>query len=315
MLPDRAVTLARARAIVSAMQFAPPDEYSLEARAIRRAFDRASRTYARAAVVQAEIRSRVLERLDLVRVDPARVLDLGSASGQSTRALKDRYPKAEVLALDMSLAMLREARREQTFFKKFGRLAGDAHSLPLRSGTIDLVFSNLMLAWCNYPDQVFKETARVLRPEGLFTFTSVGPDTLREVREAFKQIDAQTHVHRFIDMHDLGDALMRSGFLEPVMDTERLTVTFGSARDLMRELKGSGATNATAGRRRVPLGRKKWGIVERALEQRRLGEKISVSIEVVYGHAWRGSDIRPRSAPGEFTVPLAGLTRRSRTKN
>ena len=138
----------------------PLDEYQLDMRAVRRGFDRASKTYARAAVVQAEIRARLLERLDLVKLQPMRTLDLGAASGQSSRALKDRYPKSQVFALDLSTGMLAEAAREQRFLRRFERIATDAQRLPLRDGAIDLAFSNLMLAWCNNPDAVFREKRR-----------------------------------------------------------------------------------------------------------------------------------------------------------
>jgi malonyl-CoA O-methyltransferase len=279
-------------------------------RALRRAFDRASETYAESAVVQAELRLRLLERLDLVKLVPQCVLDLGAASGQSTRLLKQRYPKARVLGIDLSEAMLREARREQSFLRRFDRAAMDAQALALKEASVDLVFSNLMLAWCNQPDQVFRETSRVLKPGGLLMFTSLGPDTLREVREAFGHSDERTHVHRFIDMHDLGDALMRTGFLEPVMDTERLTVTFPSAVALFRELKSSGATNVTYGRRRGLLGRKELLDVQSSLESQHSGPGLSVTLEVVYGHAWRGTPRLPSGARTEIAVPVSHIRKR-----
>lgn len=289
---------------------APLDEYQLDMRALRRAFDRASKTYAESAVVQAELRARLLERLDLVKLIPQCVLDLGAASGQSTRLLKQRYPKAHVLGVDLSEAMLREARGEQSFFKRFDRVAMDAHALALKDASVDLVFSNLMLAWCNHPDQVFRETSRVLKPAGLFMFTSLGPDTLREVREGFRQIDQRTHVHRFIDMHDLGDALMRTGFLEPVMDTERLTVTFPSASALFRELKLSGSTNLTCGRRRGLLGREALLEVQSNLESQPNAAGLRVTLEVVYGHAWRGTPRAPSGPRTEIAVPLSQIRKR-----
>lgn len=286
----------------------PYDEYALDPRAVRRGFDRASASYASAAGVQAEIRSRLLERLDLVKLQPETVLDLGSASGQSSRALKDRYPKSQVIALDASLPMLSEARRAQGLLRRFQRVAADAHRLPIRAQAIDLAFSNLMLAWCGDPDLVFSETARVLRVGGLFMFTSLGPDTLQELRAAFRRIDAHTHVHRFIDMHDTGDALMRAGFAEPVMDTERLTVTYPSADRLIDDLRRSGSLNATVGRRRGLLGRNAWGEVARHLEANRDQGLLRVSVEVVYGHAWRAERSQRRgSASGEIAIPISGI--------
>lgn len=289
---------------------APLDEYLLDARAIQRGFDRASTTYSAAAAVQAEIRARLIERLDLVRLQPAQVLDLGAASGQSTRALLDRYPKAQIVALDHSLAMLGEAQGAQRWLRRFTRIAGDAHRLPLAGGTIDLAFSNLMLAWSNDPDLVLREIARTLRAGGLFTFTTLGPDTLIELREAFRTIDTYTHVHRFIDMHDWGDALMRAGFAEPVMDTERLTVTYPSSDALLDELRRSGVTNATLGRRRGLLAREALKRVKDQLDERRRDGRLSISVEVVYGHAWRATPSeRPKA--GEFAIPVGAIRRRS----
>jgi malonyl-CoA O-methyltransferase len=287
---------------------APLDEYHLDPRAVRRGFDRASSTYSKAAGVQAELRNRLLERLDVVKIQPDRVLDLGAATGQSSRALKERYPKAQVIAVDLSERMLREAQSEQRLLRRFSRIAMDAHALALQDASVDLAFSNLMLAWCNHPDQVFGETARVLRPAGLFMFTSLGPDTLREVRESFRLVDTRTHIHRFIDMHDLGDALMRTGFAEPVMDTERLTITFGSADALFRELKTTGATNTTHGRSHSLRGRKTLQAVLEHLESRSTAAGIAVTLEVVYGHAWRAQPKPPRTS--EFFVPLHSLKRR-----
>ena len=143
------------------------DEFFLDPRAVRRAFDHAAKSFDAASVVHAEIRSRLIERLDIVRLDPAVVLDLGAATGHGTRALKNRYPRATVVALDLSTGMLREARRQQRLFRRFKRVAADAAKLPLRSDSADLVFSNLMLQWCNDPDAIFRETRRVLRQGGL----------------------------------------------------------------------------------------------------------------------------------------------------
>lgn len=285
------------------------DEYALDTRAVRRAFDRASRRYAEHAIVQGEIRSRLLERLDLVKLQPERVLDLGSASGSSARRLKDRYPKARVLALDLSQRMLVQAAREQRWLRRFDRVAAHAERLPVRDESVDLVFSNLMLAWCNDVDRVFREAARTLRTDGLFTFTTLGPDTLREVREAFGGVDRDVHVHRFIDMHDLGDALMRTGFAEPVMDTERLVVTYPTPAALFGELRSTGSINAAVGRRKGLFGRAAFREVERRLESLRQTGAIPVTIEVVYGHAWKANLPPKRSPDGEVLVSLESLRR------
>jgi malonyl-CoA O-methyltransferase len=280
--------------------------FELDRKRVRRGFDRAADTYDRAAVVQGEIRSRLLERLDLVRLQQQLVLDLGAGTGAGTRSLKDRYPRAQVIAIDTSLRMLRRAQRHQRWLKPFHRVATDAALLPFRSGSADLVISNLMLEWCADPDRVFKEVRRVLRPDGLFMFTTLGPDTLKELRAATSKAWGQAQLHRFIDMHDLGDALMRAGFVDPVMDTETLTVTFPSIRALLAELKESGALPHRS--LRSGLGTQAR---MRALENSFRPESAPhrFTVEAVYGQAWSGEK-RRAVPPEEFAVPLRAISRR-----
>jgi malonyl-CoA O-methyltransferase len=285
----------------------PPDEYFLAPSVVRRAFDRASTTFDDFAGVHTELRKRLLERLDVVRLDPAIVVDLGAGTGHGTRALQDRYRSAYVVALDISTRMLLAARKQQRFLKRFGRLASDAHQLSLTSGSVDLLVSNLMLQWCADPDRVLSEMARVLKPQGLVTFTTLGPDTLRELRTSWG--DRFVHVHRFIDMHDLGDALIRAGFAEPVMDTERLTVTYRDVDALLRELKGSGSTNVAAGRSRALLSRQYQQRARAEYATKVRDGLLPVTLEVVYGHAW-AVEQRPRKQAGDVhRVPIGSIGR------
>jgi malonyl-CoA O-methyltransferase len=289
----------------------PLDEYFLDPRRIRRAFDKAATTFDGAAVVHSEIRQRLLERLDVVRLEPSLILDLGAATGHGSRALQDRYTRSQVLAIDASIRMLQQARRQQRWLRRFKRVAADAARLPLRDGSADLVFSNLMLQWCSDPDVIFRETRRVLRPNGLFTFASLGPDSLREMRAAWSRVDSHVHVHRFIDMHDLGDAVVRAGFAEPVMDTERLTITYSSIETLMRELRQSGSGNGAKGRRHGLVGRSARRGVDEALDATRVNGVVPVTLEVVYGHAWAGNSTGRSRDRGEIRIGLESIGRRS----
>jgi malonyl-CoA O-methyltransferase len=290
-----------------------PDEFYLEPAAVRRSFDKAARTYDAAAVVVGEIRNRLLERLDIVRLQPQVVLDLGAGTGHSTKALRHRYRGATVVAVDLSQAMLVEAERRQSWLRRFDLVGADAHRLPIKDASVDLVFSNLMLEWCHDPDAIFQEVRRVLKPGGLLTFTTLGPDTLRELRECWQTIDSYTHVHRFIDMHDLGDALMRAGLAEPVMDTERLTVTYADVDALMRELTASGSANIAYGRPRGLTTKARLEALRRVVnstaQSSRAGGALSISVEVVYGHAWAGQLRRPQRAGGEIRIPVSSLKR------
>jgi malonyl-CoA O-methyltransferase len=216
------------------------------------------------------------------------------------------------VALDLAEGMLREAGRRQTLLRRFRRVCGQAAALPLRDASIDLVFSNLMLQWCDDPAAVFRECRRVLRPGGLLTFTTFGPDTLVELRRAWATADGHAHVNRFTDMHDIGDALVRSGLAEPVMDVDRYTLTYDSVRDLMRDLKAIGAHNANAGRPRGLTGKGALDRMTAAYETYRRDARLPATYEVVFGQAWCpvGTPHRKRP-PGEVLVPVGKIGRRS----
>jgi len=287
------------------------DPFDIDLARVRRSFGRSARAYDAAAVLQKRVRDELLERLDVVRLEPAVVLDLGAGTGHASLALKRRYRSSEVIALDLAEGMLREASRRQTLLRRFRRVCGQASALPLRDGSVDLVFSNLMLQWCTDPDAVFRECRRVLKPGGLLTFTTFGPDTLVELRRAWAAADGHTHVNRFIDMHDLGDALVRAGLAEPVMDVERFTLTYPDVRDLMRDLKAIGAHNANAGRPRGLTGRGALDRMTAAYEQCRRDGRLPATHEVVYGQAWRPTgEPRGRNASGEVVVPIHQIGRR-----
>jgi malonyl-CoA O-methyltransferase len=287
------------------------DPYAIDAPRVRRSFSRAAATYEAAAILQSRVRDELLGRLDLVRLEPRRVIDLGAGTGLASVALKRRYRQAEVIALDLSEGMLSAARRHSTLFRRFGRICADAAALPLRDGCADLLFSNLMLQWCNDPDAVFGECRRVLRAGGLLSFATFGPDTLVELRRAWAAADDHTHVNRFVDMHDLGDALVRAGLGQPVLDVERYVVTYASVRDLMDDLKAIGAHNANAGRGRGLTGRRAFGTMLETYERERRDGRLPATYEVVFGHAWcpEASAGRPPS-PAEARVPLEQLKRR-----
>jgi len=276
--------------------------YALDASWVRRSFDRASSTYDAAAVLQGEVRDLLLERLDLTAVEPRVVLDLGAGTGRASRSLKRRYRRAQVLAVDAAFGMLRAAAAQNSWFRPFARVCADASRLPLSSGSVDLILSNFMLPWCN-PDQVFAECRRVLKAQGLLSFTSLGPDTLRELRAAWAQVDSHTRVGHFIDMHDIGDALVRAGFSAPVLDVERYTLNYRDVRGLAADLKAVGARNATAGRLRGLTGPRKFAAMAAAYERHRRDGRLPATYEVVFGHAWApAGTARPVGRQQSFSV-------------
>lgn len=264
---------------------------ALDKRLLRAAFEKAAPGYDAAAVLQHEVCRRMLSRLDFVTLQPAAVLDAGCGTGNAVPALRARFPRATLYALDIATDMVRHAAARVPWWKKIaGRgikpICGDIEQLPLRVAAVDLVWSNLALQWVNDPPRAFAELRRVLAPGGLLMFSTFGPDTLKELRAAYQGADRYTHVNRFIDMHDLGDMLVHAGFADPVMDMEYLTLTYADVRALMRDLKAIGAHNVTAGRRQGMTARATLAAVEHNYERFRQAGRLPATFEVIYGHAW-----------------------------
>ncbi len=285
-------------------------ESPLDKEAARRAFDRAAVTYDAVAVLQKEMASRLLERLDYVRLEPRMVLDLGAGTGLAIDDLQRRYRRARVLALDFAYEMLRLARRRGSLLRRPLCLCADAEALPLAEGSLDFIFSNATLQWCNDLDLSFGEMRRVLAPGGLLMFTTFGPDTLRQLREAWAQVDGHGHVSPFLDMHDVGDALVRAGFEGPVLDAEYLTLTYPNLEGLMEDLRGLGATNATRERARGLTGKGRWARMRAAYEIHRNEGRLPATYEVIYGHAW--APLQRARPDGTVTLPMSAIGRAPR---
>jgi malonyl-CoA O-methyltransferase len=287
----------------------PQDEYTIDKARVRASFDRAATSYDAAAVLQKEVRVRMLERLDYTKIAPARILDAGTGTGHAARALEERYKDSHVFALDIALGMLRMTAAADPWWRRFipGRrsaLCADIESLPLRTGSIDLVWSNLAIQWCNDLDLAFGEMARVLRTDGLLMFSTFGPDTLKELREASAADPAHVHVSRFIDMHDIGDALVRAGFSAPVMDVEHFVLTYEDVLGVMRDLKAIGARNAAQGRRRGLEGKGFLAALTERYERFRSEGKLPATFEVIYGHAWKGTALNDTLPDGSQVIRL-----------
>jgi malonyl-CoA O-methyltransferase len=287
-------------------------DYSLDNSWVRRSFDRASSSYDAAAVLQAEVRTALLERLDLTDLSPRLAVDAGAGTGHASRALKRRYPRAQVLALDTSLGMLRAAGKQQSWLRRFARVCADAEHLPLPDGSVDLIVSNLMLQW-NDLDTVLAEFRRVLAPRGFLSFTTFGPDTLRELRAAWRQVDSQARVIQFIDMHDIGDALVRAGFAAPVLDVDRYTLSYTDVRGLAADLKAIGAHNATSNRPRGLTTPRKFAAMQAAYETHRRDGRLPATYEVVFGQAWTPA-AAPRPHAEDTHVSLDDLKRQLRAR-
>ncbi len=267
---------------------------------VRRSFAKAADRYDEVAVLQREIGQRMLDRLDLIKKQPEVILDLGCGTGVATAALAKRYKKSRVIALDFALPMLKQTQKHGTFLRKPKCVCGDLESLPLKDASVDLIYSNAAIQWANDLEATFKEFRRVLKPGGLLMFTTFGPDTLKELRAAWSHADQHPHVSSFLDMHDVGDALLRSRFADPVMDVDRMVLTYKDAMGLMQDLKILGAHNVTHDRLKGLTGKGRIKAMQQAYEELRTDGILPASYEIVYGHAWipeAGAEQRPPNIP------------------
>ena len=291
----------------------PDNRFAIDRRQLRRNRDLAASSYDGASMLRREVCGRLLERLDLVRLNPTGVLDAGCSTGQAAASLARRYRRAGITALDLSPVMLSLARSRQGWLRKFRRICGNLAALPLADNSHDLVVSSLALHWFENLDQVFAEFARVLRPGGLLSFATFGPDTLKELRQAWSAADQHNHVNLFVDMHDVGDALMRAGFADPVLDVEHITVHYRDLPALVADLRNTGESNVTAGRSRGLTGLTRHKTLTKAYEAFRGPGGLPATYEVVYGHAWASAPVQRTTPDGETLVPLTRLGRRRRS--
>ena len=249
-------------------------------------FSRSAQDYAKHAVLQKLIAERLLERLAFIEINPAIIIDAGSGVGNCARQLAKKYRSAKIIQIDLSLGMLIQARKAAPkFFSRQYFVCSDIEKLPLKQ-SIELVFSNLMLQWCNDLDATFRQIKAALKNSSLFIFSTLGPDTLKELRASWATVDKEAHVNNFIDMHDIGDALIRAGFSDPVMETENITMTYQDCHSLMKDLKKIGANNADTNRFKGLTGKHKIKKMVTAYEQYRQAGKLPATYEIIYGHAW-----------------------------
>ena len=273
-------------------------DFQLDPKQVRRHFGRAATSYEMHDALQREVGDALLERLGFYLETPLRVVDVGAGTGRGSALLKQKYPKAEVIALDLALPMLRAAKRHSSWRKPFLRVCAEATRLPLADHSVDVLYSNLCFQWVDDLPALFGECMRVLKPGGFMAFSSFGPDTLMELRAAWAEADQQPHVGRFLDMHDVGDAMLNAGLRDPVLDVFRYTLTYSEPRKLLEELQGLGATNADRARSRALTGKARYQRMLAAYETMRVEGRIPASWEVVSAHAWGPPIGQPRRVPG-----------------
>lgn len=285
------------------------NNYDINSRDVSSAFSNAAKDYDAASLLQQTIADRLIESFEFININPKHILDLGSGTGFGSEKLKHFFKKAQFYQCDISTEMLKVSRKKSpVFFSKNHFLCANASQIPVANDQFDLVFSNLMLQWCHDLEPVFKEVKRVLKPNGVFLFSSFGPDTLKELRECWQRIDGDVHVNAFVDMHDIGDSLMRNGLSEPVLSVEHIVLTYDECKDLMRELKAIGAHNINKGRRKTLTGKQRLKQVISHYESFREEDKLPATYEVVYGHAWRSQGSTEKNTNENFqTISLDKL--------
>ncbi|MCP4830760.1 MAG: methyltransferase domain-containing protein [Gammaproteobacteria bacterium] len=286
--------------------------HELDQKLLRKACDQIAPAYNSNDFFCAETRARLLERLDLVSLTPNTILDLGAGTGLAVSPLQARFKDADIIKLDWSAAMLTAL---QSRTSNLHTVCADAHQLPIADASIDIVISNMLLPGCANPEQIFHEVYRVLRKPGLFLFNTLGPDSFKELRKAWAQVDKYPHVHTFADMHNIGDSLVQAGFQEPVMDVERLTVTYGKSERLMDDLRSIAATNLLQNRRRGLTPPVLWQNMLGKLEQTRdTNNQLPVTLEVITGQAWVGkAKVGVAMHRGEAHFPVTDISTRRKS--
>jgi malonyl-CoA O-methyltransferase len=276
---------------------------------ISKVFNKQAGEYELAAKVQHEIGARLFERLQYLKIAPLRILDLGCGPGAFSRELSLLYPKAQIVGLDLAQSMLMQAKKKQSWRRKWALIAADMKTMPFATGTFDLVFANQVIHWGSPLNQVFRELNRVMKVNGCFMFTTLGPDTFHELKSAWQGANSHAHVNEFADMHDVGDALMAEYFLDPVMDMEVLSVHYETLPKLVRALKQQGVKNINPQRNQGLTGKNSWQQFEKNYTALQTDKgKYPLTYEVVYGHAWKG-ERRKTGVGSETLVPISQIVK------
>jgi malonyl-CoA O-methyltransferase len=276
-------------------------------RDVQRRFDHAAAHFDEVDFVHRSVADGMLGRMEPILIAAKRIVDLGCATGTASRQLRKRFKRSRLIVLDVSIEMLRKAREKQPWYAAVSALQGDAMALPLQTGSVDLVFANLLLPWIDDTPATMAEVSRVLRIGGLFVFSTLGPDSMSQLREAWAEIDDGEHVNRFADMHDIGDGLVHAGLRDPVLDTDFLVVSYRDTASLFRDLTLAGGRNSLSGRRSTLTGKGRFLRMERALRSRFHDNLLELELEIVYGHAWAAE---PPLPAGEYHVDPAQIRRR-----
>jgi len=285
------------------------DKSALNVKDIQRRFDRAAARFDSADFVHSTTRGGLLARLEPIVIEAKTVIDLGSATGSGSRLLARHFRGAHVIATDLSHNMVERAQKKQSWFARTSAVQANATALPFAEQSIDVVFANLLLPWIDNAARVFTEVSRVLRKDGLFLFATLGPDSLNELRRAWHGVDTCEHVRSFLDMHDIGDAAVRAGLRDPVLDVDKLSITYRDAGTLFADLTAVGARNSLQHRDRSLGSAAAFRAMSEALDALREDGLLRLDLEIVYGHCWGSGR---QALDGEYRVAATQIGRRQR---
>jgi len=281
---------------------------------VRQVFNRRRPQHSGAQGLAYNTATELMDRLAPVRVTPQRIIDLGCGTGDLSRRLARMYPQATVFGFDFALAPLAEVSGRRLFGRRPRPAAADAQQLPLADASVDIVVANLLVEWLDDSAALFREIRRVLRPEGVVMYATLGPDTLTELREAWAAVDSSSHIHDFADMHDIGDAMLAAGLRDPVMDVDRVCWRYSALAGLAREIRALGGANLRSDRRRGLLTPRSLRRLDDAYSERAEDGQLLATWEIVYGHAWGAQTARPSYGDAqEFHVPITSIGRKARS--
>lgn len=280
---------------------------SFDYKALKQGFNKSAETYERHAKTAREIGEHLIERLRPLNLNPERILDIGAGTGKLSRDLLKLYPKARIYCIDLAEKRLRFAKGKRKWFKQQHYITADMHTLPFLSESFDLIVSNLAWHWADHLHQAIYEAKRVLKMNGTLMFSTPGPDTLRELRASFAAVSAEPHINAFLDMHDIGDALLKADLADPVMDIEYFTSYTKNVQELLRELRASGEINYQALRARGLMGKHIFKKMLQHYQQYCTNNKLPVTTEAVFGYAWRKPETSFRLNEGEVAIPVAAI--------
>lgn len=252
-------------------------------RLIRRAFNKAANTYNKFAFVQQEIALRLIDNLNIIDFKPKIIADLGAGTGLLTKLLLSKYPSENIIAIDFAEETLKLNQRKS---KRIKAVCTNSYHLPFKDNSIDFIISNLMLQWCANLDEILIEIHRVLKKNGLFIFSTFGPDTLIELKKSWAEVDNNKHINDFFDMHTVGNELIKAKYLNPVINRENITLTYDNVIDLLKDIKCIGA-NTVNNANKTLTPKFKFNAMLKNYEKFRINNVLPTTYEVIYAHAWK----------------------------